>query len=50
MGFVQHGDFTLRSIITLAVLDAQMNLTLSHITMSVQGCTTFLFLSGDMLR
>ena len=37
-------------MITHAVLDAQMNLTLSHITMSVPGCTTFLFLSGDMLR
>ena len=31
-------------------VDAQMNLTLSHITMSLQVCTTFLFLSGDMLR
>ena len=31
-------------------VDAQMNLTLSLVTMSVPGCTTFLFLSGDMLR
>ena len=33
-----------------AVLEAQMNLTLSHIAMSVPCCTTFLFLSGDMLQ
>ena len=37
-------------MITPAVLDAQMSLTLSLITMSVLGCTTSLFLSGDMLR
>ena len=37
-------------MITHAVLDAQMNLTLSHITVSVPGCTTFLFLSEDMLH
>ena len=37
-------------MIAPAVLDAQMNLTLSHIAMNVPGCTTLLFLSGDMLR
>ena len=42
-------DFTLKSMIIRAVLDAQMNLTLSHIAMNVPGCTTFLLLSGDML-
>ena len=36
-------------MITPAVLDAQLNLILSHITMSVNGCTTYLLLSGDML-
>ena len=50
MGFVLHKDFTLTNMITLAVLDAQMNLTLSLIAMNVTGCTTSLFLSGDMLR
>ena len=50
MGSVLHRDFTLRNMITPVVLDVQMNLTLFHTTMSVQGCTTFLFLSGDMLR
>ena len=50
MGCVQHGDFTLSRTITLAVLDAQMSLTLSLITMSVPGCITSFFLSGDMLR
>ena len=37
-------------MITPAVLDAQMNLILSLITMSAPGCTTSLFLFGDMLR
>ena len=50
MGCVQHGDFTLSRTITLAVLDAQMSLTLSLITMSVPGCITSFFLSGDMQR
>ena len=50
MGSALHRDFTLKNMITPAVLDAQMNLTLSHIAMNVPGCTTFLFLSGDMLR
>ena len=40
---------TEENMITPAVLDAQMNLTLSHITMSVPDCATSLFLSGDML-
>ena len=31
-------------------IGCQMNLTLFHTTMSVPGCTTFLFLYGDMLR
>ena len=44
MGSVLHKDFTLTNMITLAVLDAQMNLTLSLITMNVTGCTIF-FLS-----
>ena len=38
MGFVLHGDFTLLNLITPVELDAQMNLTLSLITMSVPGC------------
>ena len=44
-------DFTLMSMIIRAVLDAQMNLTLSLslIAMSVPDCTTYLSLSGDML-
>ena len=50
MGSVLHRDFTLTNMITLAVLDAKMNLTLSLITMNVPGCTTSLFLSGDMLQ
>ena len=50
MGSALHRDFTLMNMIIRAVLDAQMNLTLSHITMSVPGCTTFFFLSGDMLQ
>ena len=50
MGFLLHSDFTLQRTITLAVLDAQMSLTLWHITMSVPGCITSLILSGDMLR
>ena len=33
-GSGQHRDFTLKNMITPAVLDAQMNLTLSHTTMS----------------
>ena len=40
----------LQSMITPAVLDAQMNLTLSLITMSVPGCVTSFYLSEDMLR
>ena len=50
MGSVLHGDFTLTNMITPGVLDAQMNLTLSLITVSVPGCITSLLLSGDMLR
>ena len=49
-GSVLHRDFTLKNMITLAVFDAQMNLSLSHITMSVDSCTTFLLLSGDVLH
>ena len=45
-----HRDFTLQRAITLAVFDVQMSLTLWHITMSVPGCITSLFHSGDMLR
>ena len=37
-------------MIVRAVLDAHMNLALSHITMSVLVCTNFLLLFGDMLR
>ena len=43
-----HRDFKLKSMITLAVFNALMNLSLFHTTMSVPGCTTFV--SGDMLR
>ena len=43
-------DFTLKNMIIRAVLVAQMNLTLSHTTMSVSLCTTYLLLSGDMLQ
>ena len=50
MGFVLCVDFTLLNMITPAVLDAQMNLALSLITMSVPGCITSFYLSGDMLR
>ena len=50
MGSVLHGYFTQQSMITPAVLNAQMNLTLSLITMNVPGCTASLSLSGDMLR
>ena len=49
MDFVLHGDFTLQSMITSAASDAWMNMTLSLITMSVPGCLTFLFVSGDLL-
>ena len=38
-GSVLHRDFTLKDMITPAVLDAQMNLILSLVTMSVPGCT-----------
>ena len=48
MGSALHRDFTLKNMIIRAALDAQMNLTLSHITMSVPGCITFLLLSGNM--
>ena len=37
-------------MITPAVLDAQMNLTLSLITMSVPGRIIYFYLSADMLR
>ena len=50
MGSALHRGFTLKNMITHAVLDAQMNLTLSHITMSVPGCSTILCLPGDMLQ
>ena len=50
MGSALHTDFTLKSMITPALFYAEMNLILSLITMSVPGCTTSLFLSGDMLR
>ena len=50
MGSVLHKDFTLTNMITPAVLDAQMNLTLSLITMNVPCYTASLYLSGDMLR
>ena len=50
MGSKLHRDFTLRYTSTPVVLDAQMSLTLSHISRSVPGCTTFLFLFGDMLQ
>ena len=43
MGSALHRDFTLKNMITHAVLDAQMNLTLFHTTMSVPGCTFFGF-------
>ena len=39
-----HGDFTLQRTITLAVLDALMNLTLSLITMSVPSVLSSFFL------
>ena len=38
-GSVLHRDFTLKDMITPSVLDAQMNLILSLITMSFPGCT-----------
>ena len=38
MGSVLHKDFTLTNMITPAALDAQMNLTLSLITMMLQYC------------
>ena len=44
IGSKPHRDFTLRYTSTPVVLDAQMSLTLSHISRSVPGCTTFLFL------
>ena len=50
MGCALHKDFTLKNMIIRAVFDAQMILTLSNITMSVTGCATFFFLSGDMLQ
>ena len=50
MGSALHRDFKLKNMITHVVLDAQMNLTLSLITMSVPGCIPFFYLSGDMLR
>ena len=50
MGCALLKDFTLENMIIHAVLDAQMNQTLPHITMSVTVCTTYLLLSGDMLQ
>ena len=52
MGCALHKDSTLENMIMRAVLVAQMNLTLSlsHTTMSVPGCATYLLLSGDMLQ
>ena len=46
MGCALHRDFTLKNMIIRAVLNAQMNLIVSHITMSVADCMTF---SEDML-
>ena len=40
-------DFTLKSMTIRAMLDAQMNLTLSHITTSVPVCTIYSLPSGD---
>ena len=37
-------------MIVRAVLDALMNLTLSHTTMSALGCISCLLLSGGMLQ
>ena len=50
MGSALNRDFTQKNMITHVVLDAQMNLTLSHTTTSVPGCTTCLLLSGDVLQ
>ena len=50
MGSALHRDSTLKNMVTHAVFDDQMNVTLSHITMSVPGCTSVLFLAGDVLR
>ena len=50
MGRALHGDCTLQRTITHAVLDVQMSLTLSLITLSVPGCETSFIPSGDMLR
>ena len=44
MGSVLRRDFTLKNMITPAVLDAQMNLILSLVIMSVPGCKTSFFL------
>ena len=46
MGCALHRDFTLRRTITLAVLDAWMNLTPSLITMNVPDYTTSFFLEA----
>ena len=48
-GCARLKDFTPKSMIIRAELDAPMNLTLSHITTSVPGCTTYLLPSGDRL-
>ena len=48
-GYARLKDFTQRNLITRVVLDVRMNPTLSHITMSVPGCTKCLFLFGDRL-
>ena len=46
MDYARLKDFTLKSMIIRAVLDAQVNLTLSHITTSVLVCTKNLHPSG----
>ena len=43
--YAQLRDFILKSMIIRVVLDAQMNLTLSHITTSVPGCMYDIFTS-----
>ena len=42
-GNAQLSDSILKNMTTRVVLDAQMDLTLSHITTSVPGCTTYSF-------
>ena len=43
-GNAQLSDSILKNMTTRVVLDAQMDLSLSHITTSVPGCTTYFFL------